>query len=112
MAQKDVQIHIRARDDASASVKKISESLKSIADDATKAASGAASANKSFGALGDDLGRLQAQANKLKVFGEAAADIRQADQNIAHLSDTLDRNMRRFSNLRSEADGAARWLAP
>lgn len=111
MAQKDVEIKIRARDDASKGVRKISEALKSLSRDTEKAAQGAGKANSSFGALANDLGRLETQAQKLKVFDAVAGNISRAKSAIDTLAGSLERNGKGFASLRQEVTQSAEALA-
>lgn len=103
MAQRDVEIKIRARDDASGRVKKISDALKSLADDTEKASKGAGSANRAFSGLRKDLADLETQAARLKVFGTVASDISRAGQAVDTMSDKVSRSQRSFENLRADA---------
>lgn len=78
MAQRDVEIRIRARDEASANAKKISDSLKKIGVDAKAVASDVGAAGHAMGELASDVARLQQDAGRLTALGKLASQIDKA----------------------------------
>lgn len=82
MAQKDVEIRIKAKDDASKGVKKISEALKVISTDASAAAEAAKKGGGAFGALAADLNKLKTQSSKLQAFGVITSELDKASASL------------------------------
>ena len=78
MAQRDIEIRIKARDEASANAKKISDSLKKIGVDAKGVAVDVGKAGAAMDALASDVSRLQQDAGRLSALGKLATQIDKA----------------------------------
>lgn len=107
MAQKDVELRLRARDDASKNVKKVSDSLKAIEADAGKAAKGAVKAGSALGGLAADVARLQSEANRLKSFGNIATQLDRSTAAVERSERALRGAQGEFARLAAESSAAA-----
>lgn len=102
MARKDIELRIRAKDDASRNAKKIADALKLISTDGLKAAESASKTGNALGALAADVGRLQNQTGNLKVLGAMVSEMDRARTNVERLERQLEGSGRAFASLRQE----------
>lgn len=107
MAQRDVELRLRARDDASKNVRKVSEALKQIASDAESAAKGAGKTGSALGTLAADVARLQAESSKLKSFGIIATQLDRATAAVERSENALRGAQGEFARVAAESDRAA-----
>ncbi|RID91885.1 hypothetical protein D2N39_11660 [Gemmobacter lutimaris] len=113
MARRDVEIKIRAKDDASKQARAISDALKQIEIDAKKAADGfraIGNTDKNIGRISADIRKLETDAAKLKIFNEAATHIKASGDAVEKLSAKLSNNQTSFNRLRDEAAKSAAAL--
>lgn len=106
MAQKDVSLRLRAKDDASKTVKKVSDSLKAIETDATNAAKGAGKAGTALGGLAADVARLQNEAARLKSFGNIATQLDRSTAAVERSERALKGAQGEFARLAAESNSA------
>ena len=106
MAQKDVSLRLRAKDDASKTVKKVSDSLKAIEADANNAAKGAGKAGTALGGLAADVARLQSEASRLKSFGNIATQLDRSTAAVERSERALKGAQGEFSRLAAESNAA------
>lgn len=103
MAQKDVELRLKARDDASKHVKKVSDALKTIAADADKAAKGAGNTGAALGSLAADVARLQSEASRLKSFGNIAVQLDKSTAAVERSERALKGAQEEFARLAAES---------
>lgn len=111
MARKDVDIRIRAKDDASRNARKSAESLTKLAEDGNKAASSASRSSKAFTALAADMTKLQDKLGGLKEFGTVVAQMDKARASVDRLGTQLESSTRGFDAVNQRALDAARASA-
>lgn len=75
MSQKDIEIKIKATDQASAKTKKISAALKEINKDFVETQASAKKGGGAIGELANDLGQLSNQSAKIKGFSAISAEL-------------------------------------
>jgi tape measure domain-containing protein len=97
MTAKDVELRIKARDNASANVKKISDALKLLSGEADDVAKGSGKLSGSLGALYGDVTKLQHGMERIKAVGQIAAE--------------FDRTSAAVNRLESSVRGTAAELA-
>lgn len=111
MAQRDVELRLKARDDASKSVRKVSDALKAIAGDAENAAKGAGKTGTALGGLAADVARLQSEANKLKSFGNIAIQLDKSTAAVERSERALRGAQDEFARLATESRAATAAVA-
>ena len=110
MAQKDIEVRIRARDDASKSVKRVSEALKAIESDANKAAQGASKASGALGGIANDIAKLRSESDKLNSLGKIALELEKAGRAADKFETSAQRAAEELARTRSASDAAAATL--
>lgn len=108
MARKDIELRIRAKDDASRNAKKIADALKLISSDGLKAAESASKTGGALSALAADVGRLQGRASNLKVFGSMVGEMEKARTNVERLERQIEGSGRAFASLRNQTTDLSR----
>lgn len=107
MARKDIEIRVRARDDASRNAKKIADALKLIGADGKKASDSASKLGSSFSALTADVSRLKAQTDALSSFGKIVGQMERAGDSVTRLGNQLAGAAKGFEFVRARSQEAA-----
>ena len=107
MARKDVDVRIRAKDEASRTARAISDALKKLGTDSEKAASGATKTGAALSSLASDLSRLEGRASALRGFDKMANDLSRVGGAVSRLETDLERGTKRFNSIQAETLKAA-----
>lgn len=107
MARKDVDIRIRAKDEASRTARAISDALKKLGTDSEKAASGASKTGAALSSLASDLSRLEGRASGLRGFEKMVGDLSRVGGAVSRLETDLERGTKRFNSIQAETLKAA-----
>lgn len=107
MARKDVDIRIRAKDEASRTARSISDALKKLGTDSEKAASGASKTGAALSSLASDLSRLEGRASGLRGFEKMVGDLSRVGGAVTRLESDLERGTKRFNSIQAETLKAA-----
>lgn len=107
MARKDVDVRIRAKDEASRTARAISDALKKLGTDSEKAASGASKTGAALSSLASDLSRLEGRAAGLRGFEKMVGDLSRVGGAVSRLESDLERGTKRFNSIQAETLKAA-----
>lgn len=107
MARKDIEIRVRAKDDASRNAKKIADALKLIGQDGRKATESASRVGSAFSALTADVAKLKAQTDGFTSFGKVVGQMERAGDSVARLGTQLSSAARGFDFVRNRSKEAA-----
>lgn len=107
MARKDIEIRVRAKDDASRNAKKIADALKLIGQDGKKAMESAGRVGSAFSALTADVAKLKAQTDGLTAFGKVVGQMERAGDSVTRLGTQLSSAAKGFEFVRSRSQEAA-----
>lgn len=89
MAGKDVELRIKAKDEASGNVKKISDALKALRDDSENASKGSDKLSGALGSLTGDAAKLQREMDRLKAVGQIASEFDKSAAAVKRLETSL-----------------------
>lgn len=106
MARKDIDIHIRAKDDASRNAKKAADALLRLAQDGKKAASVAGATGRAFADMQAGLAKLDT--GSLRDFGKIVGQMDKARSAVERLGTQLAGSTRSFEQVRRQANEAAK----
>ncbi len=107
MAGKDIDLVIRAKDQAVANLDKISKALKKNAEDQQAMAKGAGGTSAALGKLTTDAAKFQDQLSKLQTAGKIATELDKATGAVNRMQDSVRSNAAELAKLARESDAAA-----
>lgn len=107
MARKDIEIRVRAKDDASRNAKKIADALRLIGADGKKASESAGRVGSAFSALTADVSRLKAQTDGLSSFSKVVGQMENAGDSVTRLGNQLANAGKGFDFVRARSQEAA-----
>ncbi|MGV8864980.1 MAG: tape measure protein [Pseudomonas sp.] len=108
MTTKDVQLRIRAKDAASANVKKISDALKLLSSDVTDAAKGSNKLGDSLGGLTTDVAKLQRGMDRIKAVGQIAVEFDKTSSSVARLETSVRGTTAELAKIARESEAATK----
>lgn len=107
MAGKDIDLVIRARDQAVSNLKKISNALHDNVDDQKELAKTAAKTSDALGKLSADAAKFQGELSKLQAAGKVAAELDKATAAVTRMEGSLRSNAGELAKLARDSDAAA-----
>lgn len=107
MAGKDVELRIKARDEASQNVKRIADALKILSSETQDTAKGAGKLGSALGGVSTDLARMQRDMDKLKVAGKVAAEIDKTSNAAARLRTAVQGSAQELARMARETEQAS-----
>ncbi|WEK03264.1 MAG: tape measure protein [Candidatus Devosia phytovorans] len=106
MASKDVELRIKARDAASANVKKISDALKLLSGESQDAAKGSNKLAGSLGSLTDDVAKLQRGMDRIKAVGQIATQFDKTAASVDRLETSVRGTATELAKIARETEQA------
>lgn len=94
MARKDINIHIRAKDDASRNAKKAADALLQLAEDGKKAAHTASATGRAFADMQAGMAKLDM--GGLRDFGKVVSQLDKAKVSVQRFGDEYAKNTKSF----------------
>ena len=108
MANRDVNLTVRAKDQASQVVDAIANALDALKKSQVGVSKGAETAQSSLGRFATSLANLQSQISSQSVGGKLAKDLNLAKTAINNLTSSIEANRERQTQLALDADKTAR----
>lgn len=106
MANRDIKLIIRAKNEASKTLDSVNAALKELADSQSIAAASASKADSNFGALGQEVEKLSKELAKLTALKSVADSLQKAASAVSTMSTETKRVATDFAALAREADKA------
>ncbi len=100
MARRDVEIRVRAKDEASRNAKKIADALKLIGQDGKKATTGAKETSVAFGQMAADAAKLQASLGGLRSLGTLIGQMEKAGASVGRIGQQIEQAAKGFESIR------------
>ena len=107
MARKDIEVRIRARDEASRNAKKVADALKHLGATGDKLGSTGNKVGGALSAMAADLGKLQGKLGGIDAFGKLVTEVAKAEGGIQRLEDRLAKSQRTLSESQTRTKAAA-----
>lgn len=109
MARKDIQVHIRAKDDASRNAKKAADALLRLAQDGKKAADTASATGRAFSDMQAGIAKLDV--SSLREFGKVVGQLDKAKVSVQRFGDEYAKNTRAFDRANQSLQQSAKTTA-
>ncbi|CAN7177358.1 tape measure protein [Rhizobium rhizogenes] len=107
MAGKDINLVIRAKDNATKEISSISKSLKALTENQSDLSKGAGKTSTALGGLAADVQKLQRQTDQLKSLGRIASELDKATTAVGKMETSLRGNAVELAKLARDSDAAA-----
>ncbi|MDR3474321.1 MAG: hypothetical protein P4M09_21940, partial [Devosia sp.] len=107
MASKDVSLVIKAKDQSSKELDKISASLKALTGNQTDLARGADKTGSALGGLAADVSKLQAATDRLKSLSNITAQLDKTSAAVTRMEAAVLSSTGNFAQLARDSDAAA-----
>lgn len=107
MADRDVQLIIRARNAASKAIDAVSDSLKELDANQKQVGNGAGKADSALGSLATEFSRLNKEAAGLAALSKVAGEMERAEKSVKGLQNETRRSAAEFATYARDAEKAA-----
>lgn len=111
MADRDVKLIIRAKNEASRAIDSVSDALKVLTDAQSKVSSGASKTDNAIGSLGDELAKMNSRIAGMQAMTKLAGHLDQAAQGVTRLRSAVTDATANFQKYSSSADQAGARVA-
>lgn len=106
MAQRDVELRVRAKAQTDKSLERLSGILREIEKDGADSVKGLNKSSEAVRAVGTEINRLQTEIGKLKAFDKLAAEVQKSNEALAASKKQLKDNAAEFAALARQQDAA------
>lgn len=107
MARKDIEVRIKARDEASRNARKVADALKALGASGDKIGTSGAKVSGALSSMATDLGKLQGKLGSIDALGKLVTQVDQTTGVIAKMEDQLAKSQRTLTENQTRTRAAA-----